>query len=396
MNPSSRTVLRVLFVASAYVALLLLAWQARTQLVWIGIAFFLAVALSPAVKRVPTKGRVASVFLVFGIAVIVVLLLGAAFIPTLVSQSQSLIDNLGKYTETVQKVPWIATLFHRLNIPTDVAAQQERLLRSLSGAGLSLLGVAKGVFASLAATVTILGLTVFMLLEGPTWVALFLSTQPARRRQRIADLGGQMYKAVTGYVTGNVATSLLAGVVAGVAMLIVGVPFVVPLAILVALLDLVPLVGATLGAIIVILVALFDSWVAALIMLAFFLVYQQIENHVIQPLVYGRTVQMSPLLVLVSVLIGAALGGIVGALVAIPIAASIQIVIRDLLANEFSDLGSAGYELTGAEWLHSQPSPPSDAWWWRRRRERGDAENVATPSPSQGSERGGEPPHEDG
>lgn len=368
MNPSSGTVLRILVVTSAYLALLLLAWMARAQLIWIGIAFFFAVALSPAVQRIPTARRGTSVLVVFGAAVVIFLLLGAAVIPPLVAQSESLGDRTAEVVVEMQTTPWMADLLHRFNVPDSAREQQEQLFRGLSGAGLSLLDVGKSLFGSLAATVTILGLTVFMLLEGPTWIALFMGTQTPSRRERIDHVAGQMYRAVTGYVTGNLLTSVIAGVAAAIVMAVVGVPYVVPLAVLVAVLDLVPLVGATLGALVVILVALFQGWVVALIMLAFFVVYQQLENHVLQPLVYGRTVQMSPLLVLVSVLIGASLAGIVGALVAIPVAASVQILIRDLYTHEFSAVGTEQYVTTGLQWLHPRPPEPTEVWWGRRTR----------------------------
>jgi predicted PurR-regulated permease PerM len=364
MSLSVRSILRVLLVVSAYLALILLAWTVRRELVWIGIAFFLSVALSPAVRRIPTRRRVTSVLLVFFVAVVIIALVGVAIIPPLVNQSQSLAKNVSQFAQDLQKNKRVAELLDRYKVLDRVRGQQSQILSALSKAGLSVASVAKGVFSSVAALITILGLTVFMLLEGPTWWSLFLGTQPEERRRRIEGLADQMYRAVTGYVTGNLLTSVVAAVAAAVVLLIVGVPYVVPLAVIVALLDLLPLVGATLAAIIVIIVAFFHSWVAAVVMLVFFIVYQQFENHVLQPLVYGRTVEMSPLLVLISVLIGAGLAGLVGALVAIPIAASIQIVIRDMYARS---------ELSGAKGsgllVVSRASPPARPHLphWRRR-----------------------------
>jgi predicted PurR-regulated permease PerM len=129
--------------------------------------------------------------------------------------------------------------------------------------------------------------------------------------------------------------SLIAAIAATIALSIVKIPFAIPLGILVGVLDLLPLVGATLAAVIVVVVCLFNSTTAALVMAGFFLLYQQLENNILQPLVYGRTVQLSPLMVLMSAIIGVALGGILGALVAIPVAACLQIVIRDYLQNHF-------------------------------------------------------------
>jgi predicted PurR-regulated permease PerM len=125
--------------------------------------------------------------------------------------------------------------------------------------------------------------------------------------------------------------SLIAAVPTGILLAILHVPFAVSLAIIVGLFDLIPLVGATLGAIIVLIVCLFTSQLAAIVMLIYFLVFQQVENHVFQPFIFGKSVAISPLLVLVAVLFGAALGNILGALIAIPVVASLQILVKDYL-----------------------------------------------------------------
>ena len=364
MSSSVRSILRVLLVVSAYLALILLAWTVGASSSGSASPSSSPVALSPAVRRIPTRNRVTSVLLVFFVAVVIIALVGVAIIPPLVSQSQSLAKNVSQFAQDLQKNKRVAELLDRYKVLDRLRGQQSQIVSALSKAGLSVASVAKGVFSSVAALITILGLTVFMLLEGPTWWSLFLSTQPKERRQRIEGLADQMYRAVTGYVTGNLLTSVVAGLATAVVLLIVRVPYVVPLAVMVALLDLLPLVGATLAAIFVIIVALFHSWVAAVVMLIFFIVYQLFENNVLQPLVYGRTVEMSPLLVLISVLIGASLAGLVGALVAIPIAASVQIVIRDVYArSELSRAEESGLLVVSRARPPARPHLPH----WRRR-----------------------------
>jgi predicted PurR-regulated permease PerM len=143
----------------------------------------------------------------------------------------------------------------------------------------------------------------------------------------------QIYRTVGGYVTGNLLISVIAGTSATIVLLLLGVPFAVALGVLVAILDLIPLAGATLAAIIVTLVALLHSLPAGIVVAIFFIVYQQLENHLLQPVVYGRTVQLSPLIVLISILIGAEVAGVLGALGAIPIAGAFQIVIVDWQQN---------------------------------------------------------------
>ncbi len=182
------------------------------------------------------------------------------------------------------------------------------------------LSLTKSVVNIVVATLTIAFLTLFMLLEGPAWVERIFSLFPARSQPRWRRVGGEIYRTVGGYVTGNLTISLIAGVVSTAVLLGVGVDYAVALGLLVAILDLIPLAGATIAAVLVSTIAFLHSVTAGIIVLVFFLVYQQVENHILQPLVYGRTVKLSPLAVLVSVLIGAELAGIIGALGAIPIA----------------------------------------------------------------------------
>ena len=197
------------------------------------------------------------------------------------------------------------------------------------GAGAALT-VTKSVLTAVVATLTIVFMTFFMLLEGPAWMERIYGVLPEEQQPRWRQVGHDVYRTVGGYVTGNLLISLIAGVSSGIVLWIAGVPYAVALGLVVALLDLIPLAGATIAAILVVLVAIAASGTtAAIIVGVFFVVYQQLENHVIQPLVYGRTVQLSPLAVLVSVLIGAQIAGVLGALAAIPVAGAIQVLLVD-------------------------------------------------------------------
>ncbi len=194
------------------------------------------------------------------------------------------------------------------------------------------LAVVQSVVTAIVGMVTVAFLTFFMLLEGPRTVERFLTLLPPATATRWRRVGSDIYKTIGGYVTGNLLISLIAGVATTIALLIVGSKYSVALGLVVAVLDLVPLAGATLAAIIVSLVVLVElGWVQCLIIAGFFIVYQQLENHVLQPLIYGRTVQLSPLAVLCAVLIGAELAGILGALAAIPAAGSLHAIAREVL-----------------------------------------------------------------
>src|SRR5207244_5764708 len=152
-------------------------------------------------------------------------------------------------------------------------------------------------------------------------------------RERWRSVGHDIYRAVGGYVTGNLLISLIAGVSTAIVLVIMGVPYSVALGLIVGILDLIPLAGATIAGIIIAAVAFLPSIPAGIVVVVFFIVYQQIENHFLQPVVYGRTVQLSPLVILISLLVGAELAGVLGALAAIPVAGAFQVIIVDFLRN---------------------------------------------------------------
>ena len=180
-------------------------------------------------------------------------------------------------------------------------------------------------------TLTVLVLTFFMLIEGPMWLEKIWQAQPESKRQHRRDMGRKVYQVVTGYVNGQLLIALLASMSSLVVILFLGLPLPLPLAALVGLFGLIPLVGATLGSVAVILVALFQSVYAAAAMLIFFLVYQQIENTFIQPYIQSRTLEVSPLLIFVAVLFGITVGGLLGAFIAIPVAAIARIMFIDFI-----------------------------------------------------------------
>ncbi|HSX02630.1 MAG TPA: AI-2E family transporter [Candidatus Saccharimonadia bacterium] len=341
MEIRARTILKVLSLTALFAGLLWLGYLARRELVWVGVAFFFAVALSPAVEYLsrfmPRRNRGLAIGLVFLVALMLISFLIISLVPPLVQQSQSLSQHLPEYTnQLINGHNWLSVQVRSLNLVGRIQESQSQVVEYLSSAGSQAITVARSVFSSLVASLTVLGLTFFMLLEGPTWVAAFWRAVPGRHREHSRRLVDQMYRAVTGYVNGNLLTSLIAAIVTAVMLAIVRVPYAIPLGIFLGIMDLLPLVGATIGSVAILLVALFTSPTAAIIMAIFFVVYQQLENHALQPIVYGRTVEISPLLVLIAVLMGAAVGGIVGAIVAIPLFASLQILVKDYAQRRLS------------------------------------------------------------
>jgi predicted PurR-regulated permease PerM len=191
-------------------------------------------------------------------------------------------------------------------------------------------------------------MTFFMLLEGPTWVDRAYGLVPPDQEERWRRVGYRIYQTVGGYFTGNLLISFVAATASTVVLLIMGVPFPFALGLLVFILDLIPLAGATIAAVILVLVALSHSTAAAIVVGVFFVLYQQLENHLLQPLVYGRTVQLSPLIVLIAVLIGAEVAGVLGALGAIPVAGAFQVILQDWLAHKRAGAASSVIEAPAA------------------------------------------------
>ena len=331
-----RAILVVLGIILAAVVMIEVVLAARGILIWIFVAMFLSVALNPAVDWLQEHGitrRGLAVAIVFVGAIVAIVALGATIIPTIVAQVNDFVDAVPGYVED------LTAGRGRLGFLEREYQITERVRDALSDGGASkLLGISgtalavtKGVVTAVVATLTIAFLTLFMLLEGPAWVERLYGLLPEEKQPRWRQVGHDIYRTIGGYVTGNLTISLIAGVVSTAVLLGVGVPYAVALGLLVAILDLIPLAGATIAAILVTTVAFLDTTTSGVIVLIFFIVYQQLENHVLQPIVYGRTVQLSPLAVLIAVLIGAELAGVIGALAAIPVAGTLQVILVDWL-----------------------------------------------------------------
>jgi predicted PurR-regulated permease PerM len=333
-----RAILVVLGIILAAIVMIEVVQAARGVLIWIGVAIFLALALNPAVEWLLARGvprRGLAVTIVFVTAILAVAALAATIVPSLITEVNDFADAVPGYVEDV------AAGEGRLGFLEREYQITERVREAIENGGASrILGlsgtavaITKGVVTAIVATLTIAFLTLFMLLEGPRWLERFYSLLPEGRQQRWRRIGQEINRTVAGYVTGNLTISLIAGIVSTLVLSLVGVPYALALGLLVAILDLIPLAGATIAAIAVSTVAFLDSTQSGIIVLVFFILYQQLENHVLQPVVYGRTVQLSPLAVLIAVLIGAELAGVIGALAAIPVAGTIQVILVDWLAH---------------------------------------------------------------
>jgi predicted PurR-regulated permease PerM len=329
-----RTILAVVGVVLAVVA----AWWMLTELsrivAWIVIAAFVAVILNPAVDFLEHRGKVRrglATLIVFIVGVAVFAAMIYAFVRPIVDQSQEFARNFPEYVEDAKagRGP-VGGIVKRYELDEWIEENQDRLDEFATDAGRLALRNAPKAFGFVAAFLTILVLAFLMLVEGPDMLGGFLNTMSPPRRERVARVARDASRAVTGYMFGNLLISLIAGVATYVALFVAGVPFRGVLALWVAFADLIPLVGATLGAIPTIAIAFLHSVPAGVGITIFYIVYQQFENHVLQVTIMSKTVALNPLLVLVSVLVGVELLGMLGALLAIPAGGIIQVVARDL------------------------------------------------------------------
>ncbi len=333
-----RTILTVLGTVIAVAVVLEVIWISRHVITWILISLFLALAMNPAVEYfqrhgIRRRGLAAGVTFVLVLAAIAGI--GALLVPTVVHQVSDLVGKVPDYIHDISRgkgrFGFLETKYHLPERIRDAIHKGGATkVLGLSGAAIT---ITKSVISIVLATITIAFLTFFMLLEGPRWMDRFYGLLPPESRPRWENVCQQIYRTVGGYVTGNLLISLIAGSSTTIVLTIMGVPFAIALGLVVAILDLIPLAGATIAAILIGVVAFIHSIVAGIVVVVFFIVYQQMENHFLQPVVYGRTVQLSPLVVLISILIGAELAGILGALGAIPVAGAIQVLIVDWLRH---------------------------------------------------------------
>jgi predicted PurR-regulated permease PerM len=329
---SARLIAKVVLVAAGVLAGLYLLYLVREVIGLILIAVFFALAIAPAVnwlhnRRVPRWLAILTVYFgilagIFGIGLLVV--------PPLVDGVEDLSNDLPGYIDDLRENETFREYDDKYNITEELEKQAEDLPSRLGDAAGTLADVTVNVFNRFVQLFAILVITFFLLMDGGRILEFLYRQLPPQRERRLRAIADDVGDAIGGYVFGNFVISVLAGLVTYVTLTILDVPFAVPLAVLFAFFDLVPLVGATIGGILVGLVVALVSFPGGLIVwVVVLIVYQQVENNVIQPFVYGRTVQIHPLVILIAVLIGASLLGVLGALVAIPTAAAIQAVVRD-------------------------------------------------------------------
>jgi predicted PurR-regulated permease PerM len=339
-----RTVAVALLTTVVVLVAIFLLWQVRTFIGWFVIALFLAAVLNPAVNWLQRRHRLLKRPLAIGLTYLGVLLallfVVGIFLPVLTDQINGFIkfvttaanapEGPTKYIEGLAKDNGLGGLFQRFSDQLDELRKQLGgvLQNLLSSSGQIALSVAE----MIAALATVLTLTFFLLLGSERYVNAGVGLFPERHRPLVRRLFSRSAGAISGYITGNLAISVICGITTFIVLLLLGMPYAAPLALLVAVLDLIPLVGATLGGALLVVVGLFVEPWKAVVLLVYIVVYQQVEGSVLQPIVYSKAVQLNGLVILIALLVGGQLLGIPGALLAIPVAEIIRIVVTELVA----------------------------------------------------------------
>lgn len=329
-----RTIAASIAMVLATVLALLILQRVTRILVWVVIAAFFAVALAPLVgliqRRLHLKRSLATL-LVYVLGLLILSGLIAVFVTPLASQYDDLRRAIPGWVSDAQagRGP-LGDLIKRYNLDDYLTKNQDKITKSLTGLSTPALHIVAAAGQFLVAVVSVAVLSFLMVLEGPKLTEAAYAQLPERHQDRARRVAHDCARTITGYITGALLIATVCGVLTYVVLTIMDVPFAGVIALFVAVCDLIPLIGATLGAVVAVVAAVFASVPAAIVVGIWFVIYQQLENHLFQPVVQSRTVKLNPLAVLLSVLLGVELAGILGALLAIPVAGILQVIVRDL------------------------------------------------------------------
>jgi predicted PurR-regulated permease PerM len=333
-GPSTGTIMRIVLVVAGVLALLYAAYLVRSILVLVAVSAFLAIGLDPAVRRLEQMqlSRGQAVATIFVAALVVIAAFVLAVIPPLVAQVSSFVRDLpGFVSDIASENPRLQGFVAKNDIPQQLQDATKDVPKLVGGSFGGVVGVAGSIIGTFFTIITVLVLTIYFLLSLSRIRAGTFKLIPKSKRPRAQELADPLLGKIGGYIEGQLTVALLAGVLASVFFLIMRFPFFLALALWVFLASLIPLVGATIGAIPAIIVAFFISVTTGLVTVTYFLIYQQVENYVLAPRIMKRAVDVSPAAILLAALIGGTLLGFVGALMAIPAAASLKLITQEII-----------------------------------------------------------------
>jgi len=366
--PLRTIIVAVLVVAFFYLAGKLI-YRLRDVVLLILVAGFIALILNPLVlilQRYVVKRRGIAVLIVTLLAVLVFIGLAFMFGYPLVTGITHFANNLPSYVASAEHGEgWYGHLVIKYHVQEWVSKNAPKLVSYAQSLSKPALSIGEGALTLVIELFTIFVTVLLLLLEGPRLQRGLLAVLEPRTAAEVRAVSSEVNKAVVGYMLGNILTSVIAGIVVFVTLLVVGVPFPQLWALWVALVDFLPMIGGALAGIPVVLFAAAHSLTAGIATLVVFMVYTQIENHVLNPVIMSRTVRISPLLVLMSVLVGASIGswigglfgGFVAALLSIPAAGALQVIVRELWRLSGRPLEEP---LLGEQTVPADQAPPGD------------------------------------
>lgn len=339
---STESYIRLALLVITTIIVLVSLHRAAHALLLVFSAFFLALALNAPVhwldQRLPGKSRGSRSLATSLSFLIVIVLLGAfmaSIVPPLVRQTESFIGAAPHLIQDFRSQDnGAGRVIRKFHLEKQVDSLSSQLSARIKHGGGAAFSTARHITSSIFSLLTILVLSFMMLVEGPRWKALAREIIPDERHKVADRLGQDMYKVIKGFVNGQVTLAAIASALIVPAVLILHISYPVALMVIIFICGLIPMVGHTIGAIIITLVALFHSTSAAIIILAYYLLYQQLENYLIQPRIQANSTNMSPLLVFMSVVIGVSFGGLFGGLVAIPVAGCLRIAVLEYLRSQ--------------------------------------------------------------
>ncbi len=332
------TAARTVFLVVGLLLFIQLLGKLAPTIVLVVVSAFLAIALNPAVSKIsaklPSRSRTMATATAF---ILVVSFLGLFFsitLPPIVDQVTEFASDLPATVENFRRQDnFLSNLVERYDLDGEISEAARTIATRVAGSENGIIGTVGRLTSTVVNTIAVLIMTFMMLVEGPTIIKkLSHLTDPKKRKHR-AHLANQMYEVITGYVNGQLLIATIAASVSLLAMLVLGIPNALAMAGIVGMMGLIPLIGASIAAAIVVLSTLLVSVNKAIFIGVFFLIYQQIENATIQPFIQGRKSELSALTVFIAALVGVNLGGLFGAFLAIPVAGILKVLADDYLAN---------------------------------------------------------------
>jgi predicted PurR-regulated permease PerM len=336
-RPSPRAIFRTVFIVVLCAFAVYLVYLLRTPIAYVVIAAFIAACASGPINLLSRHmKRGAAIGIVYLAIIVVPALIFVALVRPLVEQTVELVNNLPEYVQDLDDQIQENDQLKKIDDDYDVTGKlddlSKKLVDKIGDAAGALVDIGAGIVSSLFAGVTILVMSMFMVARGKLWRDAFLRLRPPREAEAWRRASDAIADAVASYVGGALFQATVAGIAAWLMLVILGIPSPVPLAVIIALFDLIPMIGATIGAVIVGVVVLFSGSVLDVVLWALFAIaYQQFENYVVQPRIQSKAVSIDPFIVIIAALVGGTLLGVVGALLAIPGAATIQIALHEYL-----------------------------------------------------------------